>query len=125
MPHGRRAGSDLLLERRLRLLFLPRDERGDGAAFPEIAQHPGAGAEIALEDGRIVVGHVAEELERMAELLGEERRDGVVPLVRAGEDVAERRAVVGGVRPVLDPPAAPEDGVVELGHVADRVDTRA
>src|SRR5207247_6813198 len=66
-----------------------------------------------------------EETEAAPELLREEGGNDVVALVRAGEDLAERCAVVGGVRPVLDAAVALEDRVEELGHVADRVDPRA
>ena len=86
------------------------------------AEHGRIAAEVALQRRRVVAGRVAECLEALAELLGEERRDDVVAGVLAGEDPAERRAVVRRVRPVLDPPVAPVERIVELGDVADRID---
>src|SRR4051794_29038753 len=91
------------------------------------AQEPEDGlarGEVALERRRVVPRRVAERLERLAELLREERRNRVVALVGAREDMAERRPVVRGVRPVLDPAVASEDRVVELRDVADGVDAR-
>ena len=78
--------------------------------------------EVTLELGRVVAGGVAEGLEAAPELLGEERRDDVVAgVLVAGEHLAERRTVVGRVRPVLDAAVPPIERVVELCDVADRV----
>src|SRR5215203_3014592 len=90
------------------------------------APHRPARTEITLHLERFVAGEVAEEADAVAEDLAEEGRDGVVPrLLVAGEDLPELRPVVGRGRPVLDPPVAAVERVVELRDVADRVDTGA
>ena len=69
-----------------------------------------------------MAGAVAVGAEASPELLREERRDRVVASIGiAGEDLAERRAVVRRGRPVLDPPMAAVERVEELGDVAHRV----
>ena len=97
-------------------------------------QRPDETAALEVEDDRIAVGkrssrdavvvprHVAEDLQRQPERLGEERRDAVVGALGAGEDLPDQVALVVGVRPVLEPAPPAEHRVEEAGDVADGVD---
>jgi hypothetical protein len=67
---------------------------------------------------------VAEDLDRGAEDLGEERRHRVVAAFAACEDLADLRALVIRVRPVLDAATLLEERVVEAGDVAGRIHVR-
>jgi len=67
---------------------------------------------------------VAENPQRAAEQLAEERRDVVVPTLLARKQAAELGARVARIRPVLDAAAAAEDRVQEARDVADGVDAR-
>jgi hypothetical protein len=99
-------------------------QRPDEALALEVEDDRVAVFERPARDAVVVLRHVAEDLQGQPEGLGEERGDAVEAAVRAGEHLADLRALVVRVRPVLDPTAASEERIVEPRDVAGGIDVR-
>src|SRR5918994_1757242 len=118
VAHGR-ARRDQLLELRLGVVVLTREQARDEAVTAEIEGDRVAVVERAADEDLVELVDVAEDLEGDAEDLGEERRDDVVAAVAAGDQFADVRPLMVRVRPVLDPAVTLEQRVVEPRDVAD------